>query len=279
MAENSAIGWTDATFNGWLGCTEVGPGCDLCYAREQDKRYQWGIPKAERVPGIAPHWGAGAPRYRTSDNNWRKVLKWNAYAQSRGVPLKVFAHSLSDVFDNEVPQQWREDEFSLWRATPWLRWIVVTKRITSVPKMLPKDWGSGYPNVGIVVTVVDQDEYDRDAPRLLSIPARWHGFSMEPQIDRIRVRAEWTVDRGSIWCITGGESAQPSAGKQPRQYDPAWARSLIRAKGLCPDLYVYVKQMGARPVGLQLEDDKMGKDPAEWPADLRVFDFPPELLS
>jgi protein gp37 len=278
MAENSAIGWTDHTFNGWIGCTEVGPPCHLCYAREEDKRYQWGVPKAERIAGTAPHWGPGAPRHRTAPANWARVLKWNSDAAARGVPLKVFAHSLSDVFDNEVPQAWREDEYELWRATPWLRWIVVTKRIPNVRKMLPRDWGGGYPNVGLVATVGDQDEYRRDAPRLFDIPARWHGFSMEPQLTRIILDAELTLDRGSVWCITGGESAQPSSGLQPRPYDPSWARGLIAAKTTAPNLFVFVKQMGARPVGLALRDNKMGKDPAEWPPDLRVHEFPPELL-
>lgn len=60
MGEVSAISWTDATFNGWIGCTEVGPGCVPCYARELDRRYQFGLKPPERVSGIAdvaPHWG------------------------------------------------------------------------------------------------------------------------------------------------------------------------------------------------------------------------------
>lgn len=286
MAENSAIGWTDHTINFWIGCTEAGPGCDLCYAREQDKRYQWGVPgavaKKNRAAGVAPHWGVGAPRHRTSLANRLKPLKWNREADARGVPFKVFAHSLSDVFDNEVPDEWRDEVFATWRATPWLRWIVLTKRVPNIVKMLPGDWGAGYPNVGLVATVVDQDEYDRDAPRLMSIPARWHGFSMEPQLGEIIPHQELTIGRGSIWYITGGESRQPSSGKNPRAYDVVWTQLLL-AQRRFPNVFVYVKQMGARPEidgdPWFLRDDQMGKDPAEWPADLRVHEFPPELLS
>jgi protein gp37 len=42
MAEKTGISWTDSTFNPWIGCTKVGPGCDHCYAEALDKRHQWG---------------------------------------------------------------------------------------------------------------------------------------------------------------------------------------------------------------------------------------------
>ena len=56
MAETTGIAWTDSTFNPWIGCTKVGPGCDHCYAEALDKRHRW---------GGATHWGAGVERRRT----------------------------------------------------------------------------------------------------------------------------------------------------------------------------------------------------------------------
>lgn len=287
MGETTAIGWTDATHNEWIGCTEVGPPCFFCYARELDRRYQWGVPGAERVKGAAPHWGRGAPRHRTSEANRRKPYTWNAKAQAAGKVTKVFCNSLSDVFDNEVDDAWRADLFTTWRETPWLRWIVVTKRTPNILKMLPKDWGGGYPNVGLVATVGDQPELDRDAPRLLSIPARWHGFSMEPQLGPMVVPLELAFEhRRSIWCITGGESAQAGSAhsdpnvtlpEAPRSWDPRWAEALLRTSRLASNVHVFVKQTGARPIGIEWPSDGMGKDPDAWPDAIRVRNFPPEL--
>lgn len=291
MAEKSNIGWTDGTMNFWIGCTEAGPGCDFCYARELDVRYQWGMSKMtadqNRSVGRAPHWGISAPRhFPPAERKLREALQWNAKAEAAGRPLKVFCNSLSDAFDNEVPADRREVMFEAWRNTPWLRWICLTKRVPNIEKMLPKDWGAGYRNVGLVATTVTQDEFDRDAPRLLRVPAAWHGFSMEPQLDEILLPGWVTDHRGSLWFITGGESRQPLRGERnggERPYDPMWAFALVHAaltgRSMGKSWWTFVKQMGCKPVGLPAPRDGMGKDPAEWPKPLRVQDFPPELLT
>lgn len=294
MAEKTGIGWTDSTFNGWIGCREVGPGCVPCYARELDRKYQFGVIGEARKPGVAdvaPNWTDGR-RHRTAVGYWKGPILWNKQAETLGVPRKVFAHSLSDVFDNEAPDEWRADLFDLWRRTPWLRWQILTKRVSNIPKMLPKDWGDGYPNVGFVVTTVNQEEFDRDAGRLLAIPARWHGFSIEPQLGRIIIGGRSPVAswERSIWLITGGESAQGSTNypmidsdtgnpRIPVPYDPKWASGLIGASKVKPNLSVFVKQLGAAPIGLPAPRDGAGANPAEWPAAIRVQNFVPELLS
>lgn len=283
MGAITGIGWTDHSFNGWIGCSEAGPGCVLCYARDLDARYQWGVKKEDRrTDGLAPHWGPGAPRYRTSAGNWKGPILWNKQAQARGVPAKVFCNSLSDVFDNEVEQQWREDLFALWRETPWLRWQVLTKRVPNIRRMLPFDWGTGYRNVGLVATIVNQAEWDRDAMRLLGIPAAWHGFSLEPQLELIFPFGllKRAIGGGSVWIITGGESAQKGAdGKtiEPRPYNLRWARSLL-AESRINFSKVFVKQTGAKPIGCEAPTDGSGSNPDLWPADIRVQQFPDELL-
>ena len=56
--ENSKIEWCDNTFNPWIGCQKVSPGCDHCYAEAMmDHRYR----KVE--------WGPYGERKRTSDEN------------------------------------------------------------------------------------------------------------------------------------------------------------------------------------------------------------------
>ena len=174
MAENSGISWTDHTFNPWLGCTNVGPGCDHCYAEKLV------------TTRLGVGWGPGAPRRRTKPGNWAKVRKWHreadAFKAQHGHYPRVFAASLADIFDNEVDQAWRDDFFALVKETPKLQWLIVTKRIRNVKKMLPADWGTGYSNVVLIITVVNQAEADRDIPKLFETPAQRRGLSVEPML-------------------------------------------------------------------------------------------------
>lgn len=288
MAENSNISWTDNTMNWWLGCTEASvEGCATCYAREQDKRYQWGVPReqaaANRDAGIAPHWG-NVPRHRTAPSNWAKPDKWNAKAATAEVPTKVFSSSLSDFFDNGVPPEWRQEAWAIIKRTTHLRWQILTKRVPNINGMLPPDWGDGYPNVGLVASCVTQAEYDRDRPRLLGVPARWHGFSFEPQVGPIDIHVPRLCGTGPIWFITGGDSAQPTSGLAPRLYNARWASAIVSACRAGQDLglrlYPFVKQLGAEPRNAPPQTDPYaGENMDDWPADIRVREFPPEILS
>lgn len=208
MAELSAISWTDATFNPWIGCTKVSPACDHCYAERDNKLRGW-------VSG----WGPGEPRKRTK--TWGEPLKWDRKAAESGKPLRVFCASLADVFDNEVSQEWRDDLFALIRKTPNLRWILLTKRIGNARKMLPLDWftseqTSVYDHVGLMATIANQEEWDRDWPKLSALPAPWRGISMEPLLGHIDIG-----DARPDWVITGGES-----GPQRRPLDMDAVRSI-----------------------------------------------------
>lgn len=201
MAEETGISWADATFNPWIGCTRISPGCDHCYAARDNERRGW-------VPG----WGTGVPRRRTK--TWTQPRQWNAKAAKTGYRPRVFCASLADVFDNEAPDEWRVDLWQLVRETPNLRWMFLTKRIGNAAKMLPADWP--FPNAGIMATMVNQAEWDRDWPKLEALPATWRGVSAEPLIGPIDI-GEARPD----WIITGGES-----GPHHRFIDPEWVRSL-----------------------------------------------------
>jgi len=67
MSQNSKIEWTDHTFNGWIGCTRVSPGCDHCYAA---------VSTPARAMSI--EWGSSEPRHRTAPTTWKDPVKWNA---------------------------------------------------------------------------------------------------------------------------------------------------------------------------------------------------------
>ncbi|MEQ6437169.1 phage Gp37/Gp68 family protein [Comamonas sp. w2-DMI] len=215
MAENTKIEWTDHTFNPWEGCQKVGPGCDHCYAETRNVRY---------AGGQAINWGPGAPRRRTSAANWRKPLAWSAnhdaFFAQHGRRQRVFCASLADVFDNAVDPQWRVDLFRLIKATPNLDWLLLTKRIGAVPKLLDEsirhieslpDWAGEEPhpletvrnmladwvllrkppqNIWIGATVVTQEEADRDIPKLLAVPARVRFLSMEPLLGPVDLRLQ-----------------------------------------------------------------------------------------
>lgn len=176
MAENSKIEWCDHTFNPWIGCTKISPACDNCYAEAIDNRFG------------GDHWGPKAPRRRTAPANWRKPLKWNKDAEEKGIRYRVFCASMADVFDNRVDAKWREDLWKLIGDTPYLDWLLLTKRPQNIEKMLPDDWGEdGYPNVWLGTTVENQDVADRNIIHLLENSAAIHFLSMEPLLQQVDI--------------------------------------------------------------------------------------------
>ncbi|MDO8982995.1 phage Gp37/Gp68 family protein [Cypionkella sp.] len=237
MAENSNIEWTKHTFNPHIGCTKVGPGCDHCYAEVWDAR---GLQQAET------RWGPHAQRTRTSAANWRKPIAWNKAAAALGEFHRVFCASLADVFDNHtsIQPQWRRDLGALIEATPNLIWMLLTKRIGNARQYLAMMFPNGVPkNVWLGATVVNQEEADRDIPKLIATPASIRFLSMEPLLGPVDLRgvtvahginAMWPVDL----VIVGGES-----GKGARPCDPQWVRP-IRDQCVAAGVAFHFKQWG-----------------------------------
>jgi protein gp37 len=230
MGENSKIEWTDHTFNPWIGCQHVSPGCDHCYAEAQNNFCKWN----------GGSWGPHAPRTRTSDANWKKPIKWNAdgksFKKEHGHRPRVFCASLADVFDNQVPSAWRHDLFALIRECRRLDWLMLTKRPENILKMLPSDWGGGYRNVWLGVTAEDQRWFDRRWKHLQNIPAAIKFISYEPAIGPLRLPKQGPFPD---WLISGGES-----GGGARPLKPRWVREVIadcRLRGVAP----FHKQWGS----------------------------------
>lgn len=194
MGENSKIQWTDHTFNPWIGCQKVSPGCDHCYAEAlMDKRYH----KVE--------WGPQGERKRTSQANWRLPLRWAKAARKAGERPRVFCASLADVFDNQVDQSWRIDLFDLIGETEELDWLLLTKRPENIAKMLPTNWGDGWSNVWLGTTCEDQATFNRRWPILLTVPAVVRFISYEPAIGQLSMLGH---EEKPDWLICGGESGQ-----------------------------------------------------------------------
>ena len=106
--ENSKIEWTDHTFNPWIGCQHVSPGCDHCYAEakmdHQYRKVQWG-PHGERKRTSEEHIG------KIRGNGMQTLERLN---ESTDIDHALCA-SLADVFDNQVQPEWRRDLFALKR--------------------------------------------------------------------------------------------------------------------------------------------------------------------
>jgi len=207
MAGNTKIEWATHTFNPWLGCTNVSPACDNCYAEDMmDKRYG-------RVK-----WGAGQPRVRTAPGTWLQPIRWNRDAELAGrTDITVFCLSLGDIWDNEVPQQWRQDLFALIRKTPHLTWLLLSKRIGNAINMVD---GRLPGNCALGATMANQQEWDRDASKLAKagkvLGAKFTFASVEPMLGPI---STWLNTPN--WIIVGGES-----GAHAREMNPDWARSV-----------------------------------------------------
>lgn len=207
MGKNSKIEWCDHTFNPWIGCTKVSPGCENCYAEAQNKRFNWN----------SEGWGKGVPRKRTSEANWKKPLKWNNEARDNGTRPRVFCGSLCDVFDKEVSRDWRWELFELIKNTPYLDWLLLTKRPLEA-KLWNTVHGWSY-NVWLGATVENQAMANERIPILLDIPLEAVRFlSVEPMLEPIILVGKHFMN--SIdWVICGGES-----GSKRRHFDLNWAR-------------------------------------------------------
>jgi len=211
VGDVTTISWSQATWNPWIGCQKVGPGCDNCYAEARDQRFEGGV-----------HWGPGAERRRTSVATWRKPYRWDRRAMEAGVRTRVFCASLADVFDNAVDPQWRRDAAAVIRDTPHLDWMLLTKRIGLVNRMVERDFGGDLPrNVWMGASVVTQEEADRDIPKLLDVDASVRWLSMEPLIERVQV--DPVQMRGLDMIVVGGES-----GRGARHMSLEWARDLLQ---------------------------------------------------
>lgn len=246
MSANTSIEWCDATVNHWVGCTEVSPACEHCYAKRMAARL-WDV-----------HWGPGQPRMQFKSAA-EALAAVDRKAQRLGRPLRVFHNSVSDMFDNEVPTEWRRDAFHAMAATHNLIHLVLTKRIGNAFQMMVAADGfietspgayTARPNIWLGATIANQEEADRDIPKLLAVPARVRFLSMEPLLGPVDVR--WAFpdirtgschrcgfrtnafggrcpndgetlrgDVGVDWVIVGGES-----GPHARPMHPDWARSL-----------------------------------------------------
>lgn len=287
MGENTKIEWAHHTFNPWIGCTKVSPGCAHCYAEEMmDTRYG------------NVRWGAGHPRKRTRPENWQKPRRWNQMCEAKGIRQRVFCASLGDVFDREVPIEWLADLFHLIRQTPHLDWLLLTKRpklmesrimraqafvedidgdwpdcdpTTDTGEML-NDWIGGEPpaNIWLGVSVENQEHAMKRIPILVNhISAKKYFLSCEPllgPVDLLQVALSISGNDFIDWVIVGGES-----GPKARPMHVGWAR-MLRTQCEYGGIPFMFKQWGEH----DMDGKRVGKAAAGRHLDGRLHDEVPE---
>ncbi|MGH8736203.1 MAG: DUF5131 family protein [Burkholderiales bacterium] len=199
MPTKSNIEWTEMTWNPVTGCTKLSQGCKHCYAERMAKRLE----------------AMGSRRYA---NGFRVTLhpdlldvprKWRQ-------PRVVFVNSMSDLFHEEVPQDYIARVFRTMIECPQHTFQILTKRGDRLAELAPRlSWPA---NVWMGVSVEDSRVADRIG-KLQSVPAAVRFLSLEPLIGPL----DDLPLAGISWAIVGGES-----GPRARPMKRAWVNSILR---------------------------------------------------
>jgi protein gp37 len=289
MADTTAIAWTDHTFNPWMGCTKISPGCTNCYADTlTTNRMGLGL------------WGPNGRRQLTGEANWDKPWTWDRAAKKAGRSARVFCASLCDVFEdwphamtnakgdtlwqcptdpyrmprnpamkagrivpaeNFVPYTINDARARLWaliRATPHLDWQLLTKRPERIADHLPPFWSEVRGRVWLGCSV-ESDKYVHRIDAIRDLDSAVRFISYEPALGPIAHAANLArVD----WLIYGGES-----GPGYRPEDKQWARDAMALCRRTGTRFFHKQSAGARTeMGIELD----GRIVREYPADRRM---------
>lgn len=302
------IQWTDETWNPTRGCSKVSDGCRNCYAMRQAHRFSGpGQPYeglTRTVPGKGPQWTGKVvtvPEMLTAPFRWRK-------------PRRVFVDSMSDLFHTEVPREFIDRVFAVMALCPQHTFQILTKRPERMADYTQRRYMPGalndaarlhslaprrymtapsieawpLPNVWLGISAEQQGEYECRIGSLARTLAAVRFVSAEPLLGPIdfgllgACPADWGVGYDAVrsyvhWIILGGESGP---GARPCRVD--WIRDGVRQ---CSEAGVaaFVKQLGSNACVNVMTDsladvhpvrDRKGGDPAEWPEELMVREFP-----
>jgi protein gp37 len=275
MADNSAIEWTEATWNPVVGCSILTPGCTNCYAMKM----------AARIIAMAGTSKTGLHYDKTIKDVKGKPV-WTGKINlapdhillaplKRKKPTTYFVNSTGDLFHEDCPDAWIDKVFAVMALAPQHTFQVLTKRAKRMLKWFApydrrradslgaKVLELGYsgplellpwplPNVWLGVSTERQQEADERIPLLLQTPAAVRFISAEPLLGPIDLictlcrfqddpkrRCAVPLGRQLInWVIVGGES-----GREARGMHPAWAR-LLRDQCAAAGVPFFFKQWG-----------------------------------
>ena len=209
-----------AQWNLWHGCRRISPGCAHCYVYRRDKSI-----------------GKDASQVYKTKSFYLPVLRDRTGAYKVPSGETMYTCFSSDFFLEEA-DPWREEAWRIIRERSDLFFFMVTKRIHRAEGCFPADWGSGWENVAINVTVENQAMAEFRMPFLVRLPIRHKGVACEPLLERVDL-SRW-LGCGIETVGAGGES-----GPDARICDYEWVLDLKRQ---CIDAGVYFSyhQTGAR---------------------------------
>ncbi len=214
MAQGSSIEWTESTWNPVTGCTKVSPGCKHCYAERMALRLQaMGQPNYQGGFTVVCH-----------ERMLEPPLKWKK-------PHTVFVNSMSDLFHDDLPDEFIRREFAVMQRASWHTFQVLTKRADRLQTLgRSLTWPD---NVWMGVSV-ETTRYLPRIDRLRGVPAQVRFVSFEPLLGQLgHLNLE-----GIHWAIVGGES-----GPGARPMETAWVVE-IRDQCLAAGIPFFFKQWG-----------------------------------
>lgn len=219
MSDKSKIEWTDATWNPVRGCRKVSPGCKHCYAEVF----------AERFRGVAGHpYQQGfdltlVPKKLTEPFRWAE-------------PRLVFVNSMSDLFQDGVPDDYIELVAKVMQLANWHTYQVLTKRPERMQRLLSTrlSFASKLRHVWWGTSVEDRRHGLPRVELLRETPAQVRFLSIEPLLEDL---GEFPLS-GIHWVIVGGES-----GRGARAMNEAWVER-VRMQCDAADTLFFFKQWG-----------------------------------
>lgn len=226
MALSSSIEWTESTWNPLTGCTKVSPGCANCYAERMALRLKaMGNPNYTNGFSLSVH-----------ENALELPLRWKK-------PQTIFVNSMSDLFHDDVPDQFILRVFDVMQRADWHCFQILTKRSERLMDISPKlPWMS---HIWMGVSVEDQEHAFR-IDHLSRTEAKVKFLSLEPLLGPISSLSLKTID----WVIAGGES-----GPRSRPLKESW---IVDIRNQCQKTKVpfFFKQWGGinkKKAGRELE--------------------------
>lgn len=214
MASQTAIEWTDCTWNPASGCTKISAGCAHCYAERMARRLE----------------AMGQARYR---NGFAVTLHPEALEEPLGWKKSrlVFVNSMGDLFHEKIPFEFIQKVFNVMNRCPQHIFQILTKRSQRMAELAGLlKWSE---NIWMGVTVENSDYLHR-IESLRRVPARVCFLSLEPLLGPL----DDLVLDGLDWVIVGGES-----GPQARPIKEEWVLS-IQSKCQKEGVPFFFKQWG-----------------------------------
>lgn len=229
MSSNSHIEWTDLTWNPVAGCNVASSGCTNCYAMRMAARLQaMGHAKyagTTRKSGDRYVWTG---RVNIDESSLTAPLEWRR-------PKRIFVNSMSDLFHDDVPDEFIQRVWEVMLACPQHHFQILTKRTQRMADMFAAGAIAPFANIW-VGTSVENEEVAERVTELRRIKGATLFISFEPLIGPIS-----EIDlRGVHWAIVGGES-----GPRARPMEEHWVEKLYE---ICrrDDVAFFFKQWGGR---------------------------------